>query len=169
MSAAVASKSWTLEERIRAQRECVQLHVTIENAHEIDRILPDTFARDGIYYDVVPGMVHYAGASGGQGIRAFYDMLFDLLPDIHIRFTHEYDVPGYCVREGVVTGTHSAEFAGIPASGRKIVLPFVGIYIFGDDPTRMISERAYWDNDGLMRQMRGELVCSADLPWHHSK
>ena len=169
MSAAPASTSWTYEERIRAQRACVDLHVKLENAHEIDRILPDTFARDGIYYDVVPGIVHYEGASGVQSIRDFYDLLFGFLPDIHITYSHEYDVPGYCIREGVVTGTHSAEFAGIAASGRSIVLPFCGIYIFGDDPTRLISERAYWDNDGLMRQMRGELVCSADLPWHHTK
>ena len=103
------------------------------------------------------------------GIADFYDLLFNVLPDIHIKMTHEYDVPGYSIREGVVTGTHSADFAGVPASGRTVVFPFCGIYIFGDDPTRLIAERAYWDNDGLARQMRGESTVGADMPWHKTK
>lgn len=166
MSEVLQKKTWTHEERIKAQRDCVDRHVATENARDVKGVVPKTFLKEGIYYDVVPGMAHFAGTSGEQSVQAFYDMLFECFPDLFIRMTHEYDVPGYCIREGVVTGTHSAEYAGIPASGRNIVLPFCGIYIFGDDPTGLLSERAYWDNEGLFRQMRGEITLSADLPWH---
>ena len=68
-----------------------------------------------------------------------------------------------------MTGTHSPQFAAFPASGRPVVLPSDGICRFGDDPTRMNSERACRDNDGLMRQMHAQPVCGADPPWHQSK
>ena len=158
--------NWTTQDRIAAQRKCVDQHVALENAHEVERVISETFATEGVYYDVVPGMAHFDGLGG---IADFYDLLFRVLPDIHIKMTHEYDVPGYSIREGVVTGTHSAEFAGVPASGNTVVFPFCGIYIFGDDPTRLIAERAYWDNDGVGRQMRGESTSGADMPWHKTK
>ena len=113
------TKTWTYEERIAAQRKCVDLHVAIENAQQIERIIPETFAKKGIFYHLAPGVVDFQGPSG---VRDFYDMLFSVLPDIHIKYSHEYDVPGYSIREGIVTGTHSAEFAGVPASGRKVRL-----------------------------------------------
>ncbi|KAF0957838.1 ester cyclase [Rhodococcus sp. T7] len=161
MTASV-TKKWTDAERIEAQRQCVEHHVALENAGEQSRVLKETFATEGVFYDVVPGVTHFEGL---QGVADFYDMLFSVLPDMHIKVTHTYDVPGCCVREGVVTGTHSAEFAGVPASGKFISFPFCGLYIFGDDPTKLIAERAYWDNDGLFRQMRGEEDASQGTPW----
>ncbi len=164
---AETSRTWTLEERIAAQRKCVDLHVAIENAQQIERIIPETFAKQGIFYHLAPGVINFQGP---EGVRDFYEMLFGVLPDIHITYSHEYDLPGYSIREGVVTGTHSAEFAGVPASGRKVVFPFCGIYIFDNaDPTMLIAERAYWDNVNLMQQMRGEITVSAEMPWDHTK
>jgi hypothetical protein len=55
------------------------------------------------------------------------------------------------------SGTHSAEFAGIPASGRHVVWEAIALYIFDDEePDKLVGERAYWDNDALMKRMRGE-------------
>lgn len=156
-----ATKSWTDEERVAAQQKLVEEHIGLENAGQRDKVL-DTFVKEGMFYDVVPGIAHLEGA---EGVNGFYEMLFDVLPDIHIVINHEYDVPGCCVREGVVTGTHSAEFAGVPASGRPLAFAFCAMYIFGDDPTKLVAERAYWDNDGLMRQMRGELEPQPHVPW----
>jgi hypothetical protein len=42
------------------------------------------------------------------------------------------------------------------------------MYLFGDDPTRLVAERAYWDNDGLMQQMRGEAPALEETPWDNS-
>lgn len=161
------SPQMTDRERIELQRKCVAEHVAMENAHQLDRVIEETFVKDGsAFYDVAPGLAHFEGL---DGVQEFYDMLFGTLPDIHIEMTHEYDVPGCCVREGYVTGTHSAEFAGVPASGNFIAFPFAAMYIFGDDPTKLMAERAYWDNDGLIRQMRGEEKAATTTPWANSK
>jgi predicted ester cyclase len=158
-----ASRTYTDTERVELQRACVKEHLRLENAHEKDRVLPETFVQDGsAYYHVVPGNVGFDGLSG---IQDFYDMLFSVLPDIHIDIHHQYDVPGCCVLEGVVTGTHSAEFAGVPASGNAIAFPFAAMYIFGDDPTRLRAERAYWDNMDLIMQMKGESQPPTSYPW----
>lgn len=153
----------TDQERVALQAKCVAEHVALENAHELDRVLAETFVQDGTaFYDVAPGLAHFDGM---EGVAGFYDMLFSTLPDIHIEMTHSYDVPGCCVREGVVTGTHSAEFAGVAASGRFIAFPFAAMYLFGDDPTKLVAERAYWDNDGLIRQFKGEAEAVTEMPW----
>ncbi|MFR9805031.1 ester cyclase [Pseudonocardia sp. RS010] len=157
-----ATTTWTDAERIAKQRETVNLHISLENAQQQDRVLEETFATEGVFYDVVPGVTHLEGL---EGVAGFYEMLFAVLPDIHISISHEYDVPGCSVREGVVTGTHSAEFAGVPASGKPVSFAFCGLYLFGDDPTRLVAERAYWDNDGLIKQMRGEEVPTTEMPW----
>jgi len=161
-----APRTYTDAERVELQRACVTEHLRLENAHEKDRVLPETFVQDGsAFYHVVPGN---AGFNGLDGIQDFYDMLFSVLPDIHIAIHHQYDVPGCCVLEGVVTGTHSDEFAGVPASGRKIAFPFAAMYIFGEDPTRLMAERAYWDNMDLIMQMKGESEPATSYPWDSS-
>jgi predicted ester cyclase len=159
----VSTSEYTDQERIELQRKCVAEHVRLENAHELDRVLEETFVHDGTaFYDVAPGRAHFDGM---QGVSDFYELLFATLPDIHIEITHEYDVPGCCVLEGTVTGTHSAEFAGVPASGNFVAFPFAAMYIFGDDPTKLVAERAYWDNDGLIKQFRGEEKAVVEMPW----
>ena len=156
-------KTYTDAERIELQKACVTEHLRLENAHEKDRVLPETFVQDGsAYYHIVPGN---AAMVGLQGVQDFYDMLFSVLPDIHIDIRHQYDVPGCCVLEGVVTGTHSDEFAGVPASGRPVAFPFAAMYIFGEDPTRLMAERAYWDNLGLIAQMTGEAPAVTEFAW----
>ena len=157
--------TYTDQERIELQRKCVQEHIALENAptKDIQNVLDKTFATEGVFYDVVPG--NAGRLEGLDGVVGFYEMLFATLPDIHIEITHQYDVPGCCALEGVVTGTHSAEFNGIPASGRFISFPFAAMYIFADDPTKLVAERAYWDNAMLNEQMRGEAEAVTEYVW----
>ena len=156
-----AAKTYTDAERVELQRKTTAEHLALENEHRMDEVLK-TFAAEGVFYDVVPGVAHIEGM---EGVVGFYDMLFSVFPDIAIKITHSYDVPGCCVREGVVTGTHSAEFAGVPASGNFISFPFCAMYIFADDPTKLLAERAYWDNEGIIKQMKGEETANPDVPW----
>jgi len=151
---------------VATQIATVARHLEMENAGMTDTVMAETFATEGVFYDVVPGGGRSVGVEEVQG---FYDVLFAVLPDIHIVITHEYDVVGCCVREGYVTGTHSAEFAGVPASGNFVSFPFCAMYIFGDDPTKLIAERAYWDNFGLIAQLKGEAPAVTDYPWNTGK
>lgn len=163
-----ALKTYTDQERIELQRACVAEHIALENAEtkDIKTVLDKTFATDGVFYDVVPG--NAGRLEGLDGVVGFYEMLFATLPDMHIKVNHQYDVPGCCVLEGVVTGTHSAEFGGVPASGRFISFPFAAMYIFAEDPTKLVAERAYWDNAMLLGQMRGEAEPVAEYVWDGS-
>jgi predicted ester cyclase len=87
----------------------------------------------------------------------WYDTLQSVLPDLNIQITNEYDVVGCCLREGTASGTHSAEFAGVKATGRQISFEFIALYIFDHNhPDKLLAERAYWDNDALIKQMKGE-------------
>jgi steroid delta-isomerase-like uncharacterized protein len=160
-----SAKTYTDEERIKLQRECVAEHIALENAatKDIHTVLEKTFAKDGVFYDVVPG--NAGRLEGLDGVVGFYEMLFATLPDMQITVTHQYDVPGCCILEGIVTGTHSAEFSGVPASGRFISFPFAAIYIFGEDPTKLVAERAYWDNEMLVAQMKGEAEPVTSYVW----
>lgn len=161
-----ATRTWTDTERIELQRKCVAHHLALENAGDKERVLAETFATEGVFYDVVPANVRLDGI---EQVSGFYDALFATFPDIRITITHEYDVPGCCVREGKVSGTHSAEFAGLPASGNPASFPLCDMYIFGDDPNKLVAERAYWDNDVLIRQFRGETAPQPDYLWDSGK
>jgi hypothetical protein len=163
------TRKWTDQERVAEQRKLVDLHCEIENTNSPDRVarVVATFAPKDSYYQVAAGITHFTGV---PEITGWYETLFSILPDLHIYIHHEHDVPGCCIREMMVTGTHSAEFAGIAASGRKVAFPVCAFYIFGDDPTQLIAERAYWDNDGLIQQIRGEAPAdSIALPWDNTK
>jgi len=151
----------TDEERIQLQRTTVAEHLRAENDHDYDRV-SDTFVNAArAYYEIVPGGAHFDGI---DGVRGFYELLDKVLPDLEVDTTHEYDVPGCSIREVTARGTHSAEFAGVPASGNRVEFEVCALYIFDDEePGKLLAERAYWDNDALIRQMKGESAAGLGL------
>jgi predicted ester cyclase len=158
--------NYTDAERIAAQRACVAEHIALENApdHSIDAVLTKTFATENVFYDIVPG--NAGRLVGSEGVIGFYEMLFAVLPDIHIEVVHQYDVPGCCVLEGYVTGTHSAPFGEIQPLGKRVSFPFAAMYLFAEDPTKLVAERAYWDNEFVAGQMRGDIEPTEDYVWN---
>jgi len=146
----------TDEERIELQRATVAEHLRAENDHDYERVNNTFVNAPRAYYEIVPGGAHFDGI---DGVRGFYELLDKVLPDLEVDTTHEYDVPGCSIREVTARGTHSAEFAGVPASGNRVEFEVCALYIFDDDePGKLLAERAYWDNDALIRQMKGESV-----------
>lgn len=156
--------TYTDQQRIDLQRACVKEHIALENApdHNIANVMSRTFATENVFYDIVPGNARMIGP---EGVVGFYEMLFSVLPDIHIEIIHQYDVPGCCVLEGIVTGTQAAPFGEIPSLGKRIKFPFAAMYLFGEDPTKLVAERAYWDNENLGAQMRGEAEPPESYVW----
>ena len=139
---ATAVPTYTDQERVALQRACVTEHIALENApgHDIEDVLTKTFATEDVFYDIVPG--NAGRLVGREGVVGFYEMLFSVLPDINITIIHQYDVPGCCVLEGIVTGTHSAPFGEVQPLGKFVSFPFAAMYLFGEDPTRLVAERA---------------------------
>ena len=53
--------------------------------------------------------------------------------------------------EGDFVGTHTGEFAGIPASGRQVRVPFCVVYDLAGD--RITRGRVYMEMPVMMRQL----------------
>lgn len=152
--ATAEKNTMTREERIELQRQVTAAHIKGENEGEYEGVCQTFVQDDRAYFDCVPGGVRFDGTSG---IAGWYELLGNLLPDLKIEVTHEYDTVGCCLREMTASGTHSLEFAGVEPTGKHVVWEAIALYIFDEEePGKLVGERAYWDNDALLKQMRGE-------------
>lgn len=161
MTDTMTKTTMSVAERIAVQRETVQVHIIGETTNDWEVVNNTFLQNEESYYQVVPGGVHI---QGHEAVRDFYKSLAAALPDLQLQITHEYDVPGCSIREMVASGTHSAEFLGVRPTSQHVAFEVCALYIFDDrQPEKLLAERAYWDNDGLLKQMRGEAVQILDL------
>jgi predicted ester cyclase len=117
----------------------------------------DTFVRDeSAFYDVVPFNIRYTGFSG---VKDFYEAANASFPDFEITVWGEYDVPGCSIREVTISGTHEGNWCGIPGTGRHVRFQLAAFYVFGagQQAGKLLAERIYFDNETIMRQLRGEI------------
>ena len=82
-------------------------------------------------------------------IIALHSQLFDASPEL-VNTTFTDGVAGL---EGVFVGTHTAEFAGIPATGAAVRLPYSVFYDV--DGGEIIALRAYFPITALVQQLAG--------------
>ena len=136
----------TLTESLQARREAVvAAHVEAENRHDLDGLIA-SFKRPR--YEVVP---FGASEDGEEAVRKLIGGLLIGFPDFHFfpqKTHHSEDV---VTVEGHFTGTHHAEWAGLPATGRTIDVPAACIYEFEGDGC--VCERVYFDFATLLRQL----------------
>ena len=141
-----------MEPVIERQRRIVAEHIRGENDKDWAAVY-NTFVQDErAFYDVVPLGACFKGIAG---VRAFYESVAAAVPDLHIEVTAEYDIPGCSIVEGVLSGTHRGEFAGIPPKGNRVRVPIAAIYLFDRDSGKLIAERLYYDQGTVAEQMLG--------------
>jgi steroid delta-isomerase-like uncharacterized protein len=144
-----------MERTIELQRMIVAEHIGCENRHDWPGVY-STFVQDArAHYDVVPMGASFKGI---EGVRGFYQSIASAMPDLHIEVVSEYDVPGCSIREVVITGTHQGEFGGMPPLGNTIRIEMAAFYTFDLAAGKLISERIYYDQAGLMIQMQSRQV-----------
>jgi predicted ester cyclase len=143
-----------MDEIIRRQRVTVNEHIDLENAHNWAAVC-DTFASNESAIDVVPFHVAFGGF---DGINNFYQAVAAAFPDFKANVFGEYDAPGCSVREITVHGTHKGEWGGIAATGRRVKFHVLVLYLFSKDDTsgKLLAERLYFDNETVMKQIKGE-------------
>ena len=154
-----------MEDIIQIQRTIVDEHIRHENSHDwqgvYDTFIPDETA----FYDVVPFNTRFAGF---EGVKGFYGAASVAFPDLKIDVWGEYDCPGCSVREVTISGTHTGDWAGVPGTGKHVRFQLAGFFLFGTglQAGKLLAERIYFDNDTVLRQMRGEMDASAvaDFP-----
>ena len=80
-----------------------------------------------------------------------------VLPDLRIDVRHRHCSEDAVVLEVTINGTHSAEWMGIPATGKRLAFPLCAVYTF-DETERLAGERIYFDRATIFEQMGVPLV-----------
>jgi hypothetical protein len=152
----------TDQEQIEVQRRIIDKHIRVENAYQWDAVY-DTMRRDEhAFYDAVPLSTHFPRFTG---VQHFYGMFEKSIPDFYIHVTASYDTPGTSVLEYTITGTHLGEYCGVAPQGNSISIEMACLFIFRKgDPFKIIAEQLYFDNETLLRQMRGERKMHRSVP-----
>ncbi len=94
---------------------------------------------------------------GGQGwverhkddIQKNLGMLFTGFPDVKLTVTRTYMKGNMVAEEGVMTGTHTGEFMGHPATNKKIGGRYISVMWFNDDG-QIMKEHLYHDHAAML-------------------
>ena len=109
----------------------------------------ETYFADEVVLTVVgAGMEAKGPAAAKQAIDALHHEQFDATIEVVGVVVGE----GTAALEAVFTGTHTGEFAGIPATGKDVSAPYSVFYEFADG--KITSLRIYGLVDALVRQLQ---------------
>jgi steroid delta-isomerase-like uncharacterized protein len=129
---------------LRQRREAiVNQHADAENRHDVEATIA-TFHR--LRYEV-----NGQPSDGAEAVRELLQGLMDGFPDFHIDMGKMRHADDAVFGEGLITGTHDGEFAGIPPTGRRVEFPVVAIFEFDGD--RLLCEKAYFDMATVLTQI----------------
>src|SRR5205085_8138052 len=124
-------------------------HIQAENAHDVNSIM-QTFAHNGVL--VFNGL----SLSDNDRIRALHEGLgFSEqggFSDLRIEEKQRYVSDAAIILEQVVSGTHTGEWQGIAATGRKMAVAVCTVYKF-DEAGKLASENVYFDTGNLLKQL----------------
>lgn len=135
----------TSMELCRIREAIVRAHIDAENKHDAAAVIA-TFHRP--QYEIIPmGAV----LDGAEPVSEFLTGTFSGFPDFAAQVPSLIHCDSGVVAEGRFTGTHEREWAGIPATGRSVDVPFCAIFVFEED--RCVSERLYFDFATMLRQL----------------
>ena len=129
---------------LRQRREAiVRQHADAENRHDVEATI-DTFHQPRYEFNGHP-------SDGEQAVRELLHGFMHGISDSHLEIIRLRHMDDGVLVEGVVTGTHDGEWAGIPPTGRRIEVPVVGIFEF--DADRLLCEKVHLDMGKVLKQM----------------
>jgi steroid delta-isomerase-like uncharacterized protein len=120
----------------------------IEGLNDHDTGQMTLHCTDDIVYDFV---AQPPPLNGKQELAAFFEGLFQGVPDIHSTQTRILVSGNVMVTEAVATGTHSGELSGIPATGSSLQMLALHIWEFEGDKIKRATE--YLDMASMLMQM----------------
>lgn len=135
-----------LSSELRAQRQAVvDQHVNAENTGDMDAMIA-SFRTPR--YEVFPmGAVF----EGEQSVRDMVGGLVAGFPDFKFTPLKTHHSEDAVIVEGLMTGTHRGEWAGMTPKGNKLELPLVCIFDF--DGADLVNEKVYFDFAAVQRQL----------------
>lgn len=131
---------------LRARREAlIRAHAEAENRQDVEATL-GTFHKPR--YEVVPLGEPVDGAGN---VRDLLAGLFAGFPDFHAAIERLHHGEHAVAVELRMRGTHRGPWAGLPATGRRIDVPALSLFLFDGD--RLTCEKVYFDMATLLRQL----------------
>ncbi|HZA93796.1 MAG TPA: ester cyclase [Gemmatimonadales bacterium] len=133
----------------------------------IDAYLAALVAREDIapFFsdDVVVELVDVAQVIQGReavagAIVALHEQMFDARPEVTNLIVGE----GSAALEAIFVGTHTGEFASIPATGREVAVPYVVFYDVADG--EITALRIHGFASGLVAALTAEATPAAGTP-----
>jgi len=121
------------------------------NAHDPAAIIA-TFVQGGTYADPTTG-----GPLAGDAIVKNAAQLWEAFPDVKFEIrSHTASADGPIAAEWIMTGTNTGSFAGLPPTGRKVVLNGADFIAVTDQGIR--SVQGYFDSGEVPRQLGLQIV-----------
>jgi len=153
---AAAGASLQADALIERQRQTVAEHIRQEQIKNWPEVY-GTFTplEEDAYYDVVPFQTRFPKM---KGVVDFYETFTKAFPDFQIIVHTENDLPGMSIREVQIEATHSGEYCGLQATGRRVSVPLIGLFLFDKTTGYLNAERIYFDNNTILTQIRGEMT-----------
>ena len=129
---------------LRQRREAiVNQHIEAENRHDVEATIA-TFHHPR--YEL-----NGDASDGEEAVRELLQGLMHGFPDLHADIGKMRHADDAVFGEGLITGTHDGEWAGIPPTARRIEVPVAGIFEFDED--RLLCEKVYVDFAAVLTQI----------------
>ena len=106
------------------------------------------FVDDCLFEDVTFGVV----AHGKEELRSFANRAFAAIPDFKYRLTGRFATEEWGVIEWVMSGTHTGDLPGIPATGRRFS-SVRGTTVLELEAGKIRRESDYWDAATFMKEV----------------
>src|SRR5687767_3129483 len=124
--------------------DAIRRAVDAMNARDLDGYM-ELYADDVELHGFPPGI------DSRETARAFYGSMLAALPDLRIELFETVTEGDLVALRYVLTGTHSDELLGVPATGRKIAVDGQSIFRFAGD--KVVVRWQSMDALGLLTQL----------------
>lgn len=115
--------------RIEANKAVVQRYIDeIQNGHSLDAI-PEVFAEDFVDHTASGGGAFVGGL---EGLKQGYSSFLKAFPDLHASVEALIAEGDKVVAYKTLSGTHSEEWLGIPATAKQVKFRIISIYKIKD-------------------------------------
>jgi steroid delta-isomerase-like uncharacterized protein len=134
---------------LNARKKLVEEHMRAENAHDVTATMA-TLGRQPRY--ILNGVI----IDGHEAIRAAYEGIglskAAAFSHFKVEVTGLHTGEEAIILEGMMSGTHVAEWQGVPATGRSFNIPVCAVFTF-DAEEKLAGERIYFDSGLLLKQL----------------
>ena len=130
-----------------ANKALVRRYQEILNENRLDE-LDQVLAADLRTPDILPGL-----PSGIEGAKAVHRMMLAGVPDFRTTIDDMIAEGGKVAARITMSGTHTGDVMGIPASGNKLNFP--GMYFVTIFNGKIVEHRGVEDSTALLQQLGG--------------